>query len=48
MNIRQKIIESLNNEIKDMKHLISDLKQEIDIKSNDFEEVKQEAQKELK
>lgn len=48
MNIRQKRIESLNNEIKDMKHLISDLKQEIEIKSSDFEEVKQEAQKELK
>ena len=48
MNIRQKRIESLNSEIKEMKHLISDLKQEIEIKSSDFEEVKCEAQKELK
>ena len=48
MNSRQKRIESLNIEIKEMKSLISDLRQEIEINSEKFDEVKQEAQNELK
>jgi prefoldin subunit 5 len=48
INIRQKRVESLSHEIKEMKHFIDDLKQDIDIKSNELKQIRNEAHREIK
>lgn len=48
LSIRQKRIDTLNNELKELKNLIEDLREDIDIKTKEVQQIKNDAYKEIR